>query len=75
MRCVVALVCRVLIPLSFFLAGCTHVQPWERGALASQGMALDPTPLQSPLRDHVNQSREGGYHGKASGKGAGCGCY
>jgi hypothetical protein len=65
----------LLIAVLSTLGACTHVQPWERGTLASDAMALDPTPLQTPLRDHVYQSREAGASGRLSGGGAGCGCY
>jgi hypothetical protein len=65
----------LMVTLLAALAGCTHVQPWERGTLARPAMALDPTPLQTPLRDHVYQSREAGAAARLSGGGAGCGCY
>jgi hypothetical protein len=67
---------RVLLIIALCVLGaCTQVQPWERGTLASAAMALDPTPLQTPLREHVYQSREAGAAGRLSGGGAGCGCY
>jgi hypothetical protein len=55
-------------------AGCTHVEPWERGRLAKPHMALEPHPLQRALRSHTYSSREAASGGEA-GKGAGCGCY
>jgi hypothetical protein len=57
------------------LGGCVQVQPWERGRLAQDSMALDPTPLQTPLREHVYQSREAAPAGRLGASGAGCGCY
>lgn len=56
------------------LAGCTTVEPWQRGGLAKPQMALDPAPLQSQLREHNYGSREAGAGGSAGG-GGGCGCY
>lgn len=56
------------------LASCTTVEPWQRGRLAKPEMAPDPNALQTELRDHVHESREGATSGP-SGKGGGCGCY
>ncbi|MGZ5070354.1 MAG: DUF4266 domain-containing protein [Methylobacter sp.] len=55
------------------LSGCSEVSPWERGNLAKPQMAIDPTPAQTGLRDHVYSSREGASMGHA-GVGGGCGC-
>ncbi|CAK0758854.1 DUF4266 domain-containing protein [Gammaproteobacteria bacterium] len=55
-------------------AGCAPVAPWERGTLAKPHMAVDPYPLQSTLRDHVQGSREAAAGASATG-GGGCGCY
>ena len=65
----------LLLTLAALATGCAQVQPWERGVLARESMALDPTPLQSPLREHVYQSREAGPAGRLGASGAGCGCY
>lgn len=66
---------RLLICLLFLLLqGCSHVEPWERGSLASPAMAAEPLPLQSPLRDHVYSSRENRISTRTRGAG-GCGCY
>lgn len=65
---------RHLFILSIALSGCSAVAPWERGNLAKPQMALDPTPLQSALRNHIYGSREAAI-GVDSASGGGCGCY
>ena len=62
----------LIIPVS--LMACAPVQPWERGTLAKEHMALDPYPAQSMYREHNYGSREGSSGGSAA-KGGGCGCY
>ncbi|MBK8816346.1 MAG: DUF4266 domain-containing protein [Methylococcaceae bacterium] len=56
------------------LTACANIQPWERGILAKEQMALDPYPLQTQYREHNYGSREGS-NGGGSAKGGGCGCY
>jgi hypothetical protein len=56
------------------LSGCSAVAPWERGNLAKPQMALDPTPMQTGLRNHIYGSREAASGGD-SASGGGCGCY
>lgn len=67
--------CRVLIVCAVLgLGACTHVEPWQRGALARPDMAGEPAPLQQQVRRHVYGSREAaGSAGRGSG--GGCGCY
>jgi hypothetical protein len=65
---------RALGLLLALLAGCTPVQPWERGTLAQPHMALDPHPLRSGWRTHVQATREGAPAAGLS-EGGGCGCY
>ncbi|ESS71745.1 hypothetical protein MGMO_92c00470 [Methyloglobulus morosus KoM1] len=65
---------RLLLAMCLFVAGCTVVQPWERGNLAKSQMALEPNPLQTGLRAHINGSREAAAVGNAA-QGGGCGCY
>ncbi len=55
------------------MAGCASVQPWERGVLARDSMALDPAPMASSLSRHVHESREASAGGSAA-QGGGCGC-
>lgn len=60
--------------LSVLVSGCTSVAPWERGNLAKPEMALNPTPMQTNLRNHIYGSREAATGGD-SASGGGCGCY
>ena len=60
------------------LAACSHlqpqpVQPWERGTLARQDMALTPDPQQAGVDEHIYFSKEGVSGGSGVG-GGGCGC-
>lgn len=56
------------------LAGCATVEPWQRGTLAKPQMAIDPMPLQSGSRSHVQNTRQAAGMGSAA-EGGGCGCY
>lgn len=64
----------VMLALLLALQGCGTVQPWQRGVLARPHMALDPYPLRSSLRAHVQTSREAAPPPGPS-EGGGCGCY
>lgn len=62
-------ICMVLL----WAAGCTTVQPWERGNLAKPEMAWVTDSLEEQLNQHIYFAKEassGGY-GAAGG---GCGC-
>jgi hypothetical protein len=61
----------ILIGLS--LAGCTTVEPWQRGNLAKPQMALDAHPRRSALLAHVHGAREAASGG-VNEDGGGCGC-
>lgn len=61
--------------ISFLLAGCVNVAPWERGILAKPHMAVDPQPLQSGIRQHNYGSRESAASTNSAGGGGGCGCF
>lgn len=54
-------------------AGCTHVEPWQRGTLARRDMQLAPNPALAALRDHQHVSKEAAQGGHR-GQGGGCGC-
>ncbi len=54
-------------------SACTTVQPWERGNLAKNEMALDSDPMQSSFANHVYNSKESSS-GSSKGAGGGCGC-
>lgn len=64
----------VIVAICCWITACVNVQPWERGILAKEQMALDPYPLQTQYREHNYGSREGSSGG-SSAKGGGCGCY
>ncbi|MEX1058158.1 MAG: DUF4266 domain-containing protein [Natronospirillum sp.] len=66
---------RLLLPMLWliFTAGCASVAPWERGALAQPGMAVDGHPIDSYVDDHVYFSKEAATGGSGVG-GGGCGC-
>ena len=55
------------------LAGCTTVQPWEKGKLAQPEMSFGGNPLETRYADHVYTSREAASGGAGVG-GGGCGC-
>ena len=59
--------------VGLFGAGCSTVQPWERGNLADYTMRTDRDPLAAAMSDHVYFSREGSTGGRGVG-GGGCGC-
>ena len=64
----------LMTSLSLGLSACTSVQPWERGILAKEHMALEAYPGQALYREHNYASREASAGGGAA-KGGGCGCY
>ncbi|GAB4273508.1 MAG: hypothetical protein Kow0065_22300 [Methylomicrobium sp.] len=55
------------------LTACAPVKPWERGILAKPHMALDPSPGESKIKQHVFFSKEATAGGTGVG-GGGCGC-
>jgi hypothetical protein len=55
------------------LAGCAHVEPWEKGNLARPEMRFDGDPLDARFTQHVYTSREAASGGSGVG-GGGCGC-
>ncbi len=70
-RCSVGLLAVTL--LATCAAGCTTVEPWERGTLAKPHMAIDPFPAQTAWRSHVQGARQAAPAGMAA-EGGGCGC-
>ena len=54
-------------------AGCQHVKPWQRGALADPIMQSDRDPIGVAMDEHVFFSREAASGGRGVG-GGGCGC-
>jgi hypothetical protein len=59
--------------LALGLAGCTQVQPWQRGTLAEAAMRADRDPLGDRFMEHAYFSREAATGGRGVG-GGGCGC-
>lgn len=62
--------------LALVSSGCAvmePVQPWQRGDLARAEMAMEPDPLLSSFRRHVEFSKEAASGG-ATLAGGGCGC-
>ncbi len=55
------------------LAGCTAVEPWQRGTLSDYTMRPDRDSLNNSLQEHIYFTREGAAGGRGVG-GGGCGC-
>lgn len=55
------------------LAGCGHVQPWERGRLASAPMQLQPGGSER-FEQNSEIYREGAAGANGGKSGGGCGC-
>lgn len=55
------------------LTGCSTVQPWQRGTLASYEMRPDRDPIATAMAEHIFFSREATVGGRGVG-GSGCGC-
>jgi hypothetical protein len=64
-----------LLIMCLFITGCSSfgVQPWERGILARDDMAVDNAPLDSAFDDHIYFSKEASSGGQGF-SGGGCGC-
>lgn len=59
-----------LLFLFLLAAGCTHVQPYQRGKLAHYTMT---TEVAGPAAEHVYAVHEGAVGGGAAAE-SGCGC-
>jgi hypothetical protein len=69
-------ICLIVVALvvgAFAFGGCTQVQPWQRGALASYEMNPDRDQVATAMSEHIYFSREGASGGRGVG-GSGCGC-
>ncbi|WP_404425221.1 DUF4266 domain-containing protein [Nibricoccus sp. IMCC34717] len=62
-----------LAVLAVLTTGCTHVEPWQRGQLATFEMRPDRDPLATQAAEHTFFSREAASGGRGVG-GGGCGC-
>lgn len=58
-----------------FLSGCSSwgVDPWDRDLLAKPEMAINSSPLDQSIDDHIYFSKEASSGGR-SFAGGGCGC-
>lgn len=63
----------VLAFSAIILGGCSTVQPWQRGTLASYEMRSDRDAVATALSEHIFFSREASVGGRGVG-GSGCGC-
>jgi hypothetical protein len=65
------------LPLIVLLAlgGCSAlgVKPWQREVLARPQMALNASPMEAAIDDHIYFSKEAASGGRSFG-GGGCGC-
>ncbi len=64
-----------LLVLIGFMSSCSSlgVQPWERDLLAKPEMAVNSSPLDQAVDDHIYFSKEASSGGR-SFAGGGCGC-
>ncbi len=62
----------LVIGLSFGM-GCAAVQPWQREGLADPIMIMDENPIESGIKEHHIDYREGS-HGATGAQSGGCGC-
>lgn len=63
----------LLMYASALLSGCAAVQPWEREGLADPIMIFDENYIDSGIREHYLDYREGSIGGTGAQSG-GCGC-
>jgi hypothetical protein len=63
----------VLLLLALAAAGCTTVQPWERGRLSMEAMSLGDDRTQVMERS-IEVYREGAVGANGGKAGGGCGC-
>jgi Domain of unknown function (DUF4266) len=63
----------LVLGLAALASGCSTVQPWQRGTLASYEMRPDRDPVATAMAEHIYFSREATVGGRGVG-GSGCGC-
>ncbi len=65
----------VVITTCSITTGCANlgVKPWERDLLAKESMALNASPIDNALDDHIYFSKEATSGGRGFAAG-GCGC-
>ncbi len=59
--------------LWLLLSGCATVHPWQRESLSDPIMIMDENPIDSGIRQHYIDYREGSVGGTGEQSG-GCGC-
>ncbi len=64
---------KLVLAGSIFLAGCSTVAPWERGALSREEMAWDLSAHETSFQGHMYSSKEAASGGIGPA-GGGCGC-
>ncbi|MFT6733803.1 MAG: hypothetical protein ACJAS9_001997 [Polaribacter sp.] len=64
-----------LLAMIVTLGGCSSmgVEPWDRDLLAKSSMAINASPLDQSIDDHIYFSKEAASGGR-SFAGGGCGC-
>jgi Domain of unknown function (DUF4266) len=65
----------LIIIIAAMLSGCSSwgVDPWDRDLLAKPEMAINSSPLDQSIDDHIYFSKEASSGGQ-SFAGGGCGC-
>ncbi len=65
----------LLVVGSVIVSGCSSmgVEPWERDLLAKNAMAINSSPMDQAIDEHIYFSKEASSGGK-SFAGGGCGC-
>lgn len=63
----------LLVVMGYGLMSCAAVQPWQRGDLADPIMIFDENPIDSGIKEHYLDYREGSVGGTGAQSG-GCGC-
>ncbi len=65
----------LILALTVLFSGCSSwgVDPWDRDLLAKPEMAINSSPLDQSIDDHIYFSKEASSGGR-SFAGGGCGC-
>ncbi|PHS13587.1 MAG: hypothetical protein COA86_17200 [Kangiella sp.] len=65
----------ILLTVILTVSGCASmgVDPWDRDLLAKSSMAINSSPLDQSIDDHIYFSKEAASGGR-SFAGGGCGC-
>jgi len=63
----------LIIFLTLLISSCAAVQPWEREGLADPIMIIDENPIDTGIKEHFIDYREGS-EGATGAQSGGCGC-